>query len=252
MFSKFFSLSLFIFLCTSFFQANAFEEVQNQLSFDLQDNDLEVEDLLKTMRGRPSVGDVSRHRRYRTYDIYYSHEKKFIWFCVYKVASLTILNILKEQVPDLQRTRKKVVPERMKDYFKFAFVRNPWDRIVSCYFNKVTEGRLRDFKACKGKDFDCFVDLITDIDLRVANPHIKLQTCLIPIQECDFIGKLENFSTDLQYISSVIGIKIDNLPHYHKTERAHYSTYYTPKTRRIIEKKYRKDIQTFGYEFETQ
>jgi hypothetical protein len=251
MFSKFLPLFLSIFLCTSFFQVYSVTDLQNHLLLNLQDNDFEDDIFLKAIRARPSLS-VNRHRRYRTYDIYTSHEKKFVWFCVYKVASLTLLNLLEEQVPDLTRTRKKFVPLKAKRYFKFAFVRNPWDRIVSCYFNKVVEGRLHDFKECQGKDFECFVDLIDKTDLRIANPHIKLQTRLIPVDKCDFIGKLENFANDLQYVSSVIGINLDNLPHYHKTERAHYSTYYTPRTRRIIERKYKEDIETFGFTFETQ
>lgn len=194
------------------------------------------------------------HQRYTSqrYNVYSSEKHNFIWFRVFKVASFTIKGILTKNVSDLSHTRPINLSTRFKNHFKFAFVRNPWDRVVSCYFNKVLTEKAPDFKECFGKDFDFFVDFIKKLDVRRTNSHLKLQTKLIPVNQCDFIGKLDNFTDDFKYVCDVIGIKCDEIPHKHKTDHVHYSTYYTPRTRKIIAEKYKEDIEAFGFTFETE
>lgn len=207
--------------------------------------------LLLLLSSPSSLEGVQRHTPQR-YNVYQSDEKKFIWFRVFKVASGSIKNVLQAEVPDLVQSRPKKLPENYTDFFKFTFVRNPWDRVLSCYFHKVVTKKASDFEECFDKDFDYFVDFIDRLDVATTNSHIKLQTRLIPVQQLDFIGKLENFENDLKHVCNVIGIKCREIPHKHKTEHAHYSTYYTPRTRQIIAEKYREDIEAFGFTFETK
>lgn len=202
------------------------------------------------LEGFPTVG-MQRYTAQR-YNVYSSDEKNFVWFRVFKVASFTIKSILVKQVPDLDHSRPPTLPRYLKKHFKFAFVRNPWDRVVSCYFNKVLTKKAPDFKECFGKGFDYFVDFIDKLDVSRANSHLKLQTRLIPVKECDFIGKLENFTHDFQYVCDMIGIQCDIIPHKHKTDHVHYSTYYTFRTKKIIAKKYKEDIEAFGFTFEKE
>ena len=192
------------------------------------------------------------HEHDHWYNVHASKEKKFIWFRVFKVASGTIRGVLKSQVSDLTQSRPAKISSEYKKYFKFAFVRNPWSRVLSCYFHKILTKKSKEFEACFEKDFDFFVDYISKIDLSTANAHIKLQTKLIPIHQCDFIGKMENLAEGLQYVCDQIGIEMQELGHRHQTDHAHYSTYYTPRTRQIIARLYREDIETFGYEFENK
>ncbi|MFI0434185.1 MAG: sulfotransferase family 2 domain-containing protein [Parachlamydiaceae bacterium] len=186
-----------------------------------------------------------------TYNMYSSHKHRFLWLRVFKVASSSTRVFLKKNVEDLTQSRPTRLPKKFKDYFKFAFVRNPWDRVVSCYFHKVVTKEIPLFKECFDKDFDFFVDFINKTDLRTANAHIRLQTKLIP-KGLDFIGKLDTFDQDFQHVCDVIGIEYHGLTHEHQTQHAHYSSYYTPRTRRIIAKKYEADIKAFGFKFETE
>jgi hypothetical protein len=195
---------------------------------------------------------VEGNEKYQRYNMYSSDEKQFVWFRVFKVASTSTLEVLEAEVSDLAHTRPENFPKKFKNYFKFSFVRNPWDRVVSCYFNKVVTKKIRDFKECFDKDFDFFVDYINRIDVETANPHIKLQTTLIPVNKMDFIGKMDNFDNDFKFVCDVIGIKCDEIPHWYKTDHVHYSAYYTPRTMRIIAKKYKEDIETFGFTFEKE
>lgn len=185
------------------------------------------------------------------YNITASDTHRFVWFRVAKVATRTIRDIFEKNVP--LSVNSFSVSYKRKDYegyFKFAFVRNPWDRVVSCYCNKVIPKNHRAFEECFGKDFNYFIDFINRQDLITADPHIRLQSSLFPIKEMDFIGKLENFPEDLSYVLSIL--KLDHFPigHKNKTNHKHYSQYYSEHTKKIIAKKYKVDIQNFGYEFE--
>lgn len=205
--------------------------------------------------GYPLEGhQMEDHQRYTAdrYNVYSSDEKKFVWIRVFKVASSTLFHYLKKDVSDLVQSRPKRLPNKFNHYYKFSFVRNPWDRVVSCYFNKVVTKKAPDFKECFDKDFDFFVDFINHLDVARTNSHLKLQTKLIPVDQLDFIGKMDNFAHDLNYVCDVIGINCGEIPHKHKTEHAHYSFYYTPRTKEIIAKKYQEDIETFGFTFETE
>lgn len=192
------------------------------------------------------------HIHPKWYAIFKSDEKQVIWFRVFKAASETIKETLERQIPDLKEERTLNLPPEIAHYFTFAFVRNPWERIVSCYFHKIVTKRSNEFKECFDKDFDFFVQFISKIDLTQSNPHIKLQTHLIPVEQCDFIGRVDNFDEDFSFVCSQIGIEKIELPRIHQTAHEHYSHYYTPKTRKIIAKLYKEDIEAFGFTFESK
>jgi mRNA-degrading endonuclease YafQ of YafQ-DinJ toxin-antitoxin module len=242
--------SLFLFFLITSFNAYSLENVPDY-AIALE----ELEDVLGNLQN-----DIDLEKIFRThglkgrqwYNVHSSDEKQFVWFRVFKVASGTIRSVLRKGTPDLTQSRPEIVPKKFKNYFKFAFVRNPWDRLLSCYFHKIVTKKSQEFKECFDKDFEYFVDYISKLDMKTANPHIRLQTRLIPVDQCDFIGKLDNLVNDLQHICDVLGIEMAELRHKHKTEHAHYSTYYTPRTRKIVAEKYKEDIETFGFEFETR
>ncbi len=184
------------------------------------------------------------------YTIFTSEAKKIVWYRVYKAASQTILDKLLSEIPDLTQERIAAIPLRNGYYFSFAFVKNPFARVVSHYFHKVVTKRSNEFKECFDKDFDFFVRFIGTIDVTQSNPHIKLQSLLIPLDQCEFIGRVENFDEDFRYVCDRLGIEMGELPHTHQTVHEHYSRYYTKKTREIVERLYKKDLETFGYQFE--
>jgi hypothetical protein len=131
---------------------------------------------------------------------------------------------------------KKIVRcENYENYFKFAFVRNPYDRIVSAFsYDSQFHGMGLDFKKFVfSKSIPVKYD-INQYDFVIGS---------------DFIGKFENLQSDFDFICDRLGITRDplNLDNYSKHK--HYSEYYDDETKEFVAKKYAKDIEYFGYEF---
>ncbi len=184
-----------------------------------------------------------------------SPQHHFVWFRVAKVGSTTIKAVFRNNHVSMpiRSEQFKFNPNRYKSYFKFAFVRNPWARVVSCYCQKVeNKNPLWEFYygECFDKGFDYFIDFIKEKNLMTADRHIRLQTALIPVDQVDFIGRLENFDQDFQHVLNILGIGQKNIPKKNPSTHAHYSTYYNERTKEIIAKKYQSDIKAFGYQFE--
>lgn len=186
-----------------------------------------------------------------------SKKNKFVWFRVPKVASQSIFQIFRDNevklVINAHERDHLFEPENFQNCFKFAFVRNPWSRAVSCYLNKIVREKKRPcFQECFDKDFEYFIDFLDRQDLATADIHIRLQTALIPLEHVNFIGRFESFAEDIQYVLKMIGLPNQPIPHRNPTKHAHYSTYYTKRTKEIIARKYQADIEAFGYEFEIE
>ncbi len=130
------------------------------------------------------------------------------------------------------------------DYFKFAFVRNPWDRMVSCWANR---GRrcgdfgtfLRGYPYPQNKH-----DLVWH-----TIPQLTHMTDVGGNNMMDFIGRFENLQEDFNTICGKIGMSQKTLPHVNKSKHKHYTEYYDNETKQIVAEKYAKDIEVFGYEF---
>lgn len=193
----------------------------------------------------------------KQYNISISHEKKLIWYRVAKVGTRTIFNALDQGgvVLDAEHSMWCHYPANDYDgYFRFAFVRNPWDRLVSCWLNKVVNSNYHQFSAAQltyMQDFKNYVDYVAKIDVTTyKDPHIRLQATLIDMNHVDFVGRFERFEVDLKKIFSILemgGIKI-----YKKNvtkNRKPYPEYYDEASQQKVAEIYRKDIQIFNYQF---
>ena len=143
-----------------------------------------------------------------------------------------------------------------KDYFKFAFVRNPWDRLVSCWLDKVIGYNYFGFSAEKLSEmqrFENFVDFVGQQDIDSCDGHIRTQSKLIDLNNIDYIGRIENFNEHLSAVIQIIGLdsvvigrKNANL------NRGSYEQYYDDKLARQVAEIYRMDISIFKYDFATE
>ena len=156
------------------------------------------------------------------------------------------------------------------DYFVFAFVRNPWDRLLSCFFSKIDPTLDDDGVVFKNgvefnfwkygamfhgtMSFTDFVRATTSIPDEEADIHFSSQYrhltdahgSLVP----DFIGRFESLAHDFSEICERLKMAEVLLPHRLKTDHGHYSQYYTKETQALVEERYPKDIDLFGFQFE--
>ena len=137
----------------------------------------------------------------------------------------------------------------LKNYFSFAFVRNPWSRFLSLYFYLFgkDEDRYEDVS------FKTFVNLFYSGHIiknhRVWEKHYSSQLDYIDKSCIGYVGRFETMQSDFDVICEKIGFNKKKLPHKNKTKHSHYTEYYDKETEKLIAEKYADDIEYFGYSF---
>ena len=152
---------------------------------------------------------------------------------------------------------KKEVWKNKKSY-KFSFVRNPFDRLVSCYKNKILEetylpiqkGYVNMFY--KGMPFDEFVNNVCEIPDVLADRHFKSQYSYLYYKDnliVDYVGKFENMSDDFKVVKDMF--LFDDLPHINKSSgTSDYREYYSLDLVEKVYKRYKNDVIKFSYQKE--
>lgn len=145
--------------------------------------------------------------------------------------------------------------EKFNDYFIFTIVRNPWDRLISGYFYS-NRG-----KAYLGKRCWTLKKFIQNLPTKELDYkwwfHITRTLTEMLVDRngnyiADFTIRYENLHTDFAAVCDKLGIKRLELPQISKTQRKHYTEYYNDKTRKMVAELFAKDIEYFGYQFDSQ
>lgn len=133
--------------------------------------------------------------------------------------------------------------DQFKDYYMFAVVRNPFDRMVSRYeYSKKINKKFKQFT------FEDFVSYDLKNNIRVLN-QFKFLTIDKKNKLINNFIKFENLNYDLNIVSNKLFNKNHNLLHLNKTNHEDYKKYFNNKSRNLIEKKLSKDLDFFEYEF---
>ena len=194
----------------------------------------------------------------RRYNLTISEERKFVWFRVAKVGTRSTLRLFENAgVEFTAREAFKCCypPAFYRDYFKFAFVRNSWDRFVSGWKDKVLRKKkifgLDPGQLARMRQFEHFVDYCAALDLDRCNVHFRRQSSLIDLNHVDYVGRFEHFERDLQEVARILNLGDRDIPRLNASKnKKPYQEYYDDRTREMIGEMYRKDIQIFGYAFE--
>lgn len=184
----------------------------------------------------------------------HSNQQRFVYFLTPKCATRSVLRVLRTQTKITLKEGYRPFKEKWNSYFKFAIVRNPWDRLLSCFLDKTkkcvgSKWELKDYSKYKNYSFKDFAREISSTNLKTCNRHHKLQTELMPYCSCDFIAKFENIQEGFDIICDKIRIQRTELPHRNKTIHEDYMQYYDDETRELVANMYAQDIEALGYEF---
>jgi|TARA_R100000149_G_scaffold58455_1_gene27446 hypothetical protein len=211
----------------------------------------------------------------------FNTDRKFMHISIPRTGS-TQLNILlqhtKHPEPDdhhmMLNRAITLHPEAAKDdYFKFTFVRNPLDRMVSLY-SEFRKNRQRQYSGQvimdnplfsefdKGNEIDSFrnfccnfqyTDWVNNIFLRPQSEYILSDNC-----KMNFIGRFEKLHDDWYIISErVLGRKISLVDRQKETHpeakprssnHDYYMNYYDSESLDAVRSFYKEDFDRFNYE----
>ena len=186
--------------------------------------------------------------------MFINHKHKFIFIHIPKNAGTSIRNSF-----DINGYDKQVVSKRYphstcseikkycgddiwNEYYKFSFIRHPFDRLVSFYhFHKSGQykhkiGRERAYT----QSFKEWVMNNNNVNiLRTQSEYLD--------EQINFIGCYEELQKDFNVVCNQIGIEPYELPHYNKSQHEHWSTFWDDELNAYIEHKYKDDFDNFIY-----
>lgn len=224
------------------------------------------------------LSDQLRKRlsRKTTSNLIVSENFHFIWVSIPKAASslLTDLFYRKPAMEYRSRLLKKRLDElkqfspQYQDYYTFAFVRNPWSRVVSIYNSlfcsplpQMEENFLDGFPGLKREmSFPEFVTWLCEnwngIDEGAHSLWISQHKLITDINGkliVDFVGKTDSLQRDLRKVCNTLGLPDEVYQSQRlnpgKDKMISYRSFYSHKTERMIAERYETDIEMFGFTF---
>lgn len=206
-----------------------------------------------------------------------SHRHRFIFVAVPKTGTHSVRRALREQMgpedleqvglfidrrfpwPELAAVRhghlslRQVRPflgqPAFGDYFKFAFVRNPFDRFVSyCAF------MVRDGDLFQRRPRDVMRHFLFE---RPPEGHVLFQSQASLLTDddgetllTDAVGRVEDMQASYDDLCARTGLTSRPLERVNDTRRDDYRRYYDPTLVDAVARRYAQDLALFGYQFE--
>jgi len=149
----------------------------------------------------------------------------------------------------LNVAQKKMPANLYDSYFKFAVVRNPWDRLVSCYHSDYGLKKERNPNRRYKKPIDFFEYLQKQRERK--NYQLERIINLDGEIGLDFVLRFEQLKNDIDILAEKIDIKIE-LPHLNHSIRKKnsYQEYYDQRSKDFVHLYWEKEIELLGYEFD--
>jgi Sulfotransferase family len=153
----------------------------------------------------------------------------------------------------LRETTHETLPQllarapHLGGHFKFAFVRNPWDRLVS--FHAYARQKLRPtFPQMQDIDLPGMLRLL-DRDTEWMRPLFALRSQAEHVRGADFVGRFEDLDGDFGRVCAQLNIRAA-LPRKNVSRHGADASYYDGWSRGFVAARYARDIAQFGYAFE--
>lgn len=186
-----------------------------------------------------------------------SDKYKFIFFHLRKTGGTSVAVSIGENGSDPFKDRhltpsqaQNRIPGKFKSYYKFSIIRNPFDRLVSCfaYDKQVTTEFIAGGKH-HGMNFNDY------LQYRLIEQGGWWRTAqadyLAPNGEMiiDFLCRFERLQEDFNKVCERVGMNKRILPFRRQTKHEKYWKYYNDVSRELIEEFYSRDLEEYGYKF---
>lgn len=136
------------------------------------------------------------------------------------------------------------IGELWDEFFSFAVVRNPWERVVSNFFylQSINHPMLKGAKTPRewviSHNIWCYP----------AAYYITIEGAVAVKR----VLRYENLQNDFNQLCGHIGIPQVTLTSSNRSAHAHYSTYYDDESCEIVAEVFKDDIELFGYGFDKE
>lgn len=169
-------------------------------------------------------------------------------------------NIHDRSVVSFDYTNNRQLFVKHKDFFVFTITRNPWDRLVSTYNDKVKREEVhlpfQKLGFTNDMSFSQFVNRCCEIPDSEADVHFRSQYSMLTWHGRflpNLIVKLDDLSNHNKAISSLLegytGLDLGPIPWENKKAHADYKSYYDESILEKFKNRYKKDVTFLGYNF---
>jgi chondroitin 4-sulfotransferase 11 len=148
-------------------------------------------------------------------------------------------------------------PRKFRRYFKFAFVRDPFDRLVSTWSYlkgggmTQADAEFASHHLARFSEFGKFVLEGLDRSEIISWVHFRPQSDFLATPEgavmVDFVGRFERLEEDFAFVAKRLGIAA-RLPKANSSGHAPFASCYSPETAAVVAKVYARDLDAFSYQ----
>ena len=189
-------------------------------------------------------------------------EQKCIFIHITKTAGTSVARSLFGHLPyhyTADEYRVIFGKHDFNQYFKFAFVRNPWDRLYSAFRYLKAGGwdeedrAWADVNLAEFNDFESFVVDWVNAENIKRHLHFWPQSSFLCDRRnrllVDFVGRFETLQSDFEYIASKLNISA-SLGRYNRNPGQSYVDVYTDEMQSVVRRVYARDIELLEYVFD--
>lgn len=193
-----------------------------------------------------------------------SDKYKLIFIHIPKNAGTAITNTL--EMSDIGhhgwRYYKSRYPQKWGTYTKISVVRNPWDRVVSCYEyakmedsywhstnSKARAGKHLDYDLLKDSSFENCLGILKNTPQKLRHQGWSNQSNYIYNGDKLMVDYVLDVNEIDNKLSEILNQKI-NIPKINVSNQNNYKDYYSDKKMvNIVSDRYKTDLLNFNYEF---
>jgi hypothetical protein len=205
-----------------------------------------------------------------------SHHRRFVFFAVPKTGTHSVRHALRailgpddleqvglfvrkrfpyaetESIPHGHISALQIRPvlgaETFEAYFKFAFVRNPFDRFVSyCAFISRDSGH---FERAPLAFMKHVIKEMRPLDHILFRPQSEFLVDTDGRLLLDFVGRTEQMQASYDTICTTIGVPTTMLERVNASSHRPYGSYYDDELIELVTRQYQTDLTLFNYRFE--